>query len=89
MILSTKSFFNSIQKSFLENLMSLDNQEKLRILWNPKDHYGIHNSPPLVPLLRQIGSVQALPTEFFKIHFNIILPFMPWSSTLSLSFRFP
>ena len=82
------SLTNSIQQSFLEKIMSLGSEETLRILENPKEHYRVHNSPPLVPLLRQISSVHALPTEFFKIHFNIILPFMPRSFTLSLSLRF-
>jgi hypothetical protein len=58
-------------------------QEFLRLLWNQKVHYRVHNSPPPVPVLCQMHSVHTLPRYFPKIHSNII-----HTTTPNLSFRF-
>ena len=55
-----------------------------RVVWNPKDHCRVYNSPPLYPIINQINTVHTLPHYLFKMHFNIILLCMPWSYKTSL-----
>jgi hypothetical protein len=44
-------------------------QEITLLLWNPRVHYHIHNSPPQVAILSQMNQFQTFP----KIHSNIIV----------------
>ena len=76
-------------QSHLQAVCSLLSQYILSILLNPKFHYLIHKSPPLVPSLSQINSVHSVPSQLFKVHFNIILPPNLRSTKCCISFRFP
>jgi len=62
-------------------------QEIPHLLRNPKVHYRVHKSPPLVQILNQMHPAPTFPSYFSKIRSNIIFPSTPRSSAWPLPFR--
>jgi len=68
-----------MEQSSSETDSSSAGQEIPRNLWNPKDNYRFHRSPPLVSIMSYSNPVHVLRFYFFKIYFNIILQSIPTS----------
>jgi hypothetical protein len=76
------------QRPSWEANRSSSSQKILRILWNPKVHYRIHNSS--LPALSWARSIQSVPlSHLCKIRFNIILPFTLGYSSCVFPSDFP
>jgi hypothetical protein len=64
---------NSMEQSLSWEVNSRSTSQDIPwLLWNPKAHYCVHKSLPLVPILSQMNAVHSFPPYFSKINSNII-----------------
>ena len=71
-----------------EAISYLASQQIPRVLWNPKVHYRVQKSPPLVPIPSQLSPVYALLSYFLRStlilssHSRLSLPSLIFRSAL-------
>jgi hypothetical protein len=61
----------------LHGIIFLCQSKNVCMLQNTKVYYLAHNSPPCILIFGQMNSNYAMQRYIFKIHFNIILLYMP------------
>jgi hypothetical protein len=84
-----RDFENSLTHAaepFLRSCLFCSHSTTSQGFMEPKFHYSVQKSPPLVPILSQIDQIHTILSYFSKIHFNIIHPPTSWSSQWFLSF---
>jgi hypothetical protein len=74
-------------KVLLEKLKVAHIVKKHPATYETEIHDSVHQSPPLVTILRQVKAVHTIMYYFYKIHPNVTLPSTSVSSKWSLSFR--
>jgi hypothetical protein len=65
---------------------SLATQKFHELLCNSADHYRVHYSPYILPNISRLNPLHSIPSYFFKIRFEIMLPlrlrFTKWPCSL-------
>jgi hypothetical protein len=72
-VIQTNKLINYIEKNpSLESNSHAGTQEINRLLYKPKVHNRVLNSPPLLPTLSQMHTIHEVPPYFPKFYSNII-----------------
>jgi hypothetical protein len=72
-----------LNSSVIHKLKSSSQQNVLyTTTYNPRVHYHVHTSSPLVTVLSQTNAVHNFRSYFFMIHFNTTIPATPTSTSL-------
>jgi hypothetical protein len=65
------------------------NQDICYLLLNPQVQCRVHKCPPLNSILKQLNPVYILPSSFFKMYINVILPSTPGIASAVFPSGFP
>jgi hypothetical protein len=74
---------------FLQKLLCPKLVKKSPVLYGTRRFLSVSRTLPFVLIPNQINPIHAIPADFVRTHFNIIIPFKPPSSIRPLSVRYP
>lgn len=60
-------------QSWVQDSSPMLSHEICRPLWKPKDYCRLHKTPLLLRRLGHINPIHTVPSNFFNVHFNIIV----------------